>query len=142
MNAVYKKYKQIVVLMADFPLLFFRLILAYGFYEPMVLKWKNITSTAEWFSSMHYPFPLISFYIAGITEFLGVILLLLGLGTRVISIPLLFVMLIAIITVHLENGFAAGDNGFEIPLYYMLMLFALVVYGSGKFSIDNLIAKK
>ena len=36
----------------------------------------------------------------------------------------------------------AGDNGFEIPLYYFLMLFALVVYGSGKFSLDYLLDRK
>ncbi len=40
------------------------------------------------------------------------------------------------------EGSAAGDNGFEIPLYYFLMLFALVVYGSGKFSLDYLLGRK
>jgi putative oxidoreductase len=49
---------------------------------------------------------------------------------------------LAIFTTHISNGFAAGDNGFEIPLYYFLMLFALVVYGSGKYSLDYLIASR
>jgi putative oxidoreductase len=44
-------------------------------------------------------------------------------------------------TVHLSNGFAAGDNGYEIPLYYLLMLFALMVYGSGRYSLDYLLER-
>lgn len=48
-------------------------------------------------------------------------------------------MLVAIFAVHFDNGFTASHNGFEIPLYYLLMLFALVVYGPGKLSIDHTI---
>jgi putative oxidoreductase len=51
-------------------------------------------------------------------------------------------MVVAIFTTHISNGFAAGDNGFEIPLYYILMLFALVVYGSGKYSLDHVLGRK
>ena len=50
-------------------------------------------------------------------------------------------MLVAIVTVHLGNGFEAGSNGFEIPLYYLLMLFALLINGAGKISLDNLIIR-
>ena len=73
---------------------------------------------------------------------LGVILLTLGLGTRIIALPLMFMMLVAIFTTHISNGFAAGDNGFEIPLYYFLILMALMVYGSGKYSLDHLWGRK
>jgi putative oxidoreductase len=69
------------------------------------------------------------------------ILLLLGLATRIITIPLIFVMLVAIITVHLGNGFEAGDNGFEIPLYYLIMLTTVFVYGGGKKSMDFFIKR-
>jgi len=44
--------------------------------------------------------------------------------------------------VHWGHGYAAGDNGFEIPLYYMLMLVALFVFGPGKLSLDQKIFKK
>ncbi len=76
------------------------------------------------------------------TEVLGIVLLTLGFGTRVIALPMMFVMVVAIFTTHISNGPAAGDNGFEIPLYYFLMLFALVVYGSEKFSLDYLLGRK
>ena len=50
-------------------------------------------------------------------------------------------MIVAISTVHIGNGFEAGSNGFEIPLYYILMLFSLLISGPGKISIDSLIKK-
>jgi hypothetical protein len=48
-------------------------------------------------------------------------------------------MIVAIKTVHWANGFDAGNNGFEIPLYYLIMLLTLMVFGSGKISLDNFI---
>jgi len=123
-------------------LLFLRLILAYGFYEPATMKWSDISSVAEWFGSMGYPLPTLQAYLAASTEGLGVLLLTLGLATRLISIPLIIVMIVAIVTVHLPNGFSSGDNGFEIPLYYMLMLFVLVTHGAGKFSVDYFLSRE
>jgi len=120
----------------DLPLLFIRLVLAYGFFNPAMMKLKDITSIAEWFGSIGIPFPTLNAYLATGTEVLGVILLTLGLFTRLISIPLIITMIVAIVTVHSGNGFEAGDNGFEIPLYYIIMLFTLMVYGSGKISLD------
>ena len=104
-----------------------------------MMKVKNLEGVAEWFGSMSYPFPMVSAILAMSTEVLGIVLLTLGLGTRVIALPMMFVMVVAIFTTHISNGFAAGDNGFEIPLYYFLMLFALVVYGSGRYSLDHLL---
>lgn len=103
---------------------------------------KNLNGVAEWFGSMNYPLPMVSASISMVTELTGIVLLILGLGSRLIALPMMFMMIVATFTVHFSNGFAAGDNGFEIPLYYFLMLFALVVYGSGKYSVDYLIGKK
>ena len=124
------------------PLLLLRIILAYGFFKPAMMKWNNINDIAEWFASMNYPMPTINAYLAATTEALGVVLLLLGFATRLISIPLMFTMVIAIATVHFANGFEAGNNGFEIPLYYLLMLFVLFISGPGNYSLDALLEKK
>lgn len=107
-----------------------------------MMKWGNINGIAEWFGSMGIPMPTLNAYLAASTEMAAVILLPLGLATRFISIPLMVTMLVAIVTVHLGNGFEAGNNGFEIPFYYLLMLFALLVNGGGKISLDFLISKK
>ncbi len=123
-------------------LLLLRLVMAYGLFNPALMKWKNMQATADWFASMNYPFPLLNAYLAGITEMLGVILLVLGFGIRLITPLLMFVMIIAISTVHIANGFNAGTNGFEIPLYYLIIFFSLFVFGGGKYSLDNLLKKK
>ena len=138
---IQKFYNQVEKL-RDLPLLFIRLILAVGFFGPAMMKWKDIGAIAQWFGTLGMPFPTLNAYLAASTEALGVVLLTLGLYTRIISIPLIITMLVAIVTVHLHNGFEAGNNGFEIPLYYMIMLFTLLVFGSGKISIDNWIGKK
>ncbi|MDX2172493.1 MAG: DoxX family protein [Bacteroidota bacterium] len=122
-------------------LLGLRLILAYGFYETAKVKWEDINSVAEWFGSIGIPAPKLNAYLAATTEMAGVFLLTLGLGVRFISIPLIITMLVAIKTAHWDNGFAASDNGYEIPLYYLLMLLALTTYGGGKLSADFLIEK-
>mgnify|MGYP001828004318 FL=1 len=123
-------------------LLLARLTIAYGFYEPAMKKWSDISSVAGWFGSLGIPFPTLNAYMAAGTELLGVILLTLGLFTRLISIPLIIVMIVAITTVHLAHGFSAGDNGFEIPLYYMLFLAIFASFGAGKFSLDHLLFGK
>lgn len=124
--------------LTDLSFLLLRLILAYGFFHPALMKLKNIKSTSEWFESMGYPFPYFNAFLSGVTEMVGVILLILGLGTRFIALPLQIIMLVAIFTLHFDKGFNAGDNGYEIPLYYLLMLLVLMAQGAGKYSLDYL----
>ncbi|UAY53154.1 HvfX family Cu-binding RiPP maturation protein [Ferruginibacter albus] len=126
----------------DLPPLFMRWVLAYGFYQTAKMKWSDINSVADWFASIGIAAPKFNAYLAAGTESVGVALLILGLATRFISIPLIITMIVAIKTVHWANGFDAGDNGFEIPLYYLIMLFALLANGPGRISIDYFIKKK
>lgn len=123
----------------SFSLLVARLTVAYGFYEPAMQKWSDISSVADWFGTLGFPLPTLSAYLAASTELIGVAFLALGLFTRFISLPLIVVMIVAITTVHLANGFSAGDNGFEVPLYYMLFLGIFASFGAGKISLDYLL---
>ena len=136
---LYSEFSRFAEYLQSLSLLFARLAVAYGFYEPAMMKWSDIHATAEWFGSMNYPAPLFQAYAAATTEIVGVVLLALGLFTRLISIPLIVVMVVAILTVHLGHGFNAGDNGFEIPLYYMIFLMIFLSHGAGRFSIDQLL---
>jgi len=136
---VYSSAKNLLEKGQSLALLLARVAVAYGFYEPAMQKWSDISAIATWFESMGIPLPTLNAYMAATTEILGVVLLTLGLFTRLISIPLMVVMVVAIVTVHLANGFGAGDNGFEIPLYYMLFLGIFASFGAGKFSLDHLL---
>lgn len=159
---VYKEFAHLSEYTRSAGLLFLRLILAYTFFAPAMLKWADIGAVAQWFDSMGIPFPTLNAYMAASTEIAGVVLLTLGLLTRFISIPLIVIMFVAIATVHGQNGFAFVNeavsftdayvnaelvkgtliqlqNGYELVLYYILMLFVLLGNGAGKFSLDRLI---
>ncbi|WP_458700040.1 DoxX family protein [Sulfurospirillum sp. 1307] len=138
----YSKVEDITSNFQSISLFLARLTVAYGFYEPAMKKWGGIENVANWFGSMGIPFPLLNAYATATFESLGVVLLTLGLFTRLISIPLIVIMIVAIVTVHLSNGFAASDNGFEIPFYYMLFLMIFTSFGAGKISLDNFLSKK
>lgn len=136
MKGLCEQLKSFIEKFDSLSLLLFRLILAYGFYGPAIKKLGNIEGIAKWFESMGFIYPTLNAYLATATESLGVVLLFLGLGTRLISFPLMIVMIVAITTVHWPHGFNASNNGFEIPLYYLLMLFCLFVRGPGCISLD------
>ena len=136
---IYLEFSRLGEYLQSISLLLARLLVAYGFYEPAMMKWQDMKSVAEWFGSMGIPFPTLNAYMAASTEITGVVLLTLGLFVRLISIPMIIIMIVAIVTVHLHNGFSAGENGFEIPLYYMAFLLLFLSHGAGKFSLDRFI---
>lgn len=143
---MHKLTQALVKLLSSFQslsLLVLRLMLAYGFYEPAIKKLSGFDNIVQWFdTSLHLPFPWLNAVLATATEALGVVLLTLGLGTRLIAIPLMVTMVVAITLVHWKNGFAASAHGYEIPLYYFLMLFTLAAFGPGKYSMDETFLKK
>lgn len=137
-----KKSIEVLESLRWLPLLLFRLILAFGFLTPALEKLKNFNSVVQWFASLNIPLPYFSALLSTTVELTGIVLLFFGLLTRVIAIPLMFLMFVAISTVHFANGFSASANGFEIPLYYFLMLLCLFVFGPGGVSIDTFIKKR
>ena len=142
LDKIHSLSKNILEHFQSVALLLARFVVAYGFLEPALMKWQDIGAVAQWFGSMGIPLPTLNAYMAASTELIGVLLLTIGFMTRLISIPLMVIMVVAIATVHLAHGFSAGDNGFEIPLYYMLFLFIFTTHGAGKFSVDYFLFEK
>lgn len=71
-------------------------------------KYIGFENTVAWFEhSLQLPFPALMASLAVSTELIGGLLLVIGLGVRAISIPLMIVMLVAAITVHWSNGWLA-----------------------------------
>lgn len=118
-----------------------RIVLAYGFSLPALLKINDLKGTSSWFESISIPFPTLFAYAVSGLESIGIILLLLGLLTRFISFMLACVMVGAIVFVHLPHGFSASNGGFEIPLYYFIFLMILGSFGAGKYSLDRVFLK-
>lgn len=78
-------------------------------------KLAHFEDTVAWFANPDWglglPMPAVMAGLAAGTEFFGAILLLLGLATRLISIPLMVTMLVAALTVHWPNGWLAIADG-------------------------------
>ena len=74
--------------------------------------------------------------LAGAAEFVGGLLIALGLLTPVGSALVLAVMVVAIATVHLPKGFFVSDGGFEYNLVIMAAVAALAFTGPGAYSLD------
>jgi uncharacterized membrane protein YphA (DoxX/SURF4 family) len=96
---------------ACIPSLLLRLYLAPVFWIAGTNKLASFDSTVQWFGNPDWglglPFPWLMAALATGTEVLGAVLLLLGLGTRYISVPLMITMIVAAVTVHWKNGWQA-----------------------------------
>ncbi|HAV13141.1 MAG TPA: DoxD-like family protein [Opitutae bacterium] len=77
---------------------------------------------------------------AGGTEFIGGLLLIIGLLTRVSGVALAGTMAVAIVTAH-SSAFFASNGGMEYPLTLLLASVTLAIGGGGAFSVDRKLAE-
>jgi putative oxidoreductase len=123
-----------------------RLLLAYEFFESGLEKWRGENWFADIQDQFPYPFslvpPEISWQIATWSELLGPVALVIGLGTRFASLTLIVLTLVAWASVHAGNGYNVCDNGFKLPLIYLIMFVPLLLSGPGKLSLDHWIARR
>jgi putative oxidoreductase len=129
-----------------------RLYFGYGFFKAGLGKLENIENTAEYFAGLDIPLPTLNAYLAGTTECFGGLLLLLGAASRVVTIPLIFTMLVAYATQHLEELrplWTLGANGSynpaaffkAAPFPYLLTALIVLLFGPGTFSIDAVVKR-
>ena len=88
-----------------------RFILVPVFWMAGVQKLHHFDSTVEWFGNPDWglglPLPWLLALLATATELIGAVLLTFGLFTRLITLPLIITMLVAIASVHWEQGWQA-----------------------------------
>ncbi len=77
-------------------------------------------------------------WVVALVEFVGGILLILGLGVRVVAPLVAINMLVALLKVHLARGFFVGDGGYEFVLILIAVAVSLALTGAGKISLDNI----
>jgi putative oxidoreductase len=75
---------------------------------------------------------------AGLGETGGGLLLALGAATPLAGAIIAGVMLVAIVSVHLEKGFFNTNGGYEYPLVLATAALSVVATGPGAFSVDAL----
>ncbi|MBO1519538.1 DoxX family protein [Oceanisphaera pacifica] len=98
---------------------------------------NGLQGTAQWMASIGLEPGYLMALAAGSAEFFGGIALLIGLLTRPAALMLAITMLVAIMGVHLPNGFFMSNNGYEFALALLGMAVALVFNGGGKYSLDR-----
>jgi putative oxidoreductase len=98
----------------------------------------GIAGTAQFFEQLGiYPGNLWA-VVVGLTEFLGGLAVLAGLFTRYAATLLSILMLVAIIKVHLPNGFFLPD-GIEYAFALLGANLTLLMGGAGEVSLDHYI---
>jgi putative oxidoreductase len=133
-----------------------RLIVGYGFMEHGYAK--LIHGPERFVAILHalaVPAPELMAWATIMVELLGGLAVLLGAFIPLASVPLACVLLTAMFTAHLQYGFSAiklqavtaagaqfGPPGYEVDLLYLACLAALVLSGSGPFSIGSFITKR
>ena len=81
-----------------------RLYLAPIFILAGANKLSNAENVGYWFDSLGIPAPELMAYLAGLTELVGGIALIVGIAVRWMALPLMFTMIVAAATAHWENG--------------------------------------
>ncbi len=123
------------------PQLLVRLFVGYFFLETGWGKIHNLEGMAERFADWGIPAPAFNAALSGWTEFLGGLLVVVGLFTRPISIPLFINMVVATLAVKLKK--VGGLDDFvelDEPLYALSFLW-LFFSGPGWISLDHLLDK-
>jgi putative oxidoreductase len=138
------------------PNLLLRLVLGFGFAAH---GWSKLSQGPAHFgeilSHIGVPFPYVTAWVSTFIELLGGVSVMLGAFVIPVSLPLIIMLLTAMFTVHFQYGFLTiklkavtaagaqfGPPGYELNLLYITGLLVLVLGGSGRFSVDNLLLSK
>lgn len=95
-------------------------------------EWKFVDTVA----SIGFPVPGLFAILAGLTEFIGGIFVIIGFLTRISAGLLSFVVIVAIYF-HIKTS-----TNFELPLIYLGMFLSLIFSGAGKFSVDGYLRRR
>src|SRR5262249_13418260 len=105
-------------------------------------KLHNLDKITDYFTSLGIPAANIQAPFVSTVEFVGGLLVIIGLGTRIASTFLIGVMTVAILTAKLPELHGIVDLAGTTELAYLAMFAWLVVSGAGAASVDHLIARR
>jgi len=124
-------------------LLVVRLYWGWQFFQTGLGKLMHIPKIVDFFTSLGIPFPTFNAYLVGSLECVGGALLFLGLGSRIIALPLTFNMLVAYITADREALFSIFSDPGKFyaadPYTFLFAALLVLIFGPGKISVDSAI---
>ncbi|MEO6567810.1 MAG: DoxX family protein [Opitutaceae bacterium] len=119
-----------------------RLWWGWSFFQTGKSKLMNLDKTTAFFESLQIPMPKLSAITAGSVECIGGLLLLVGLFSRAVSVPLMFTMVTAYVTAHTDawNAIISNTDKFTGAKPFLFLFAALLVFafGPGRLSLDAL----
>jgi putative oxidoreductase len=80
--------------------------------------------------------------IAGGIEFFGGFLVAIGLLTRPAAFCCFLLLMVAVVQVHLPNGFFASRGGYEYPLLWAIVMLGATIRGGGPWSVDKVLGRE
>ncbi len=112
-------------------------MIAHGYNH--IFRGGKIDGTAGWFESLGMKPGILHAWLASLTELGAGAMLILGFLTPLASGGVVGVMLVALITNHLKNGFFIfrPGEGYEYVLTLLLTGIAIAGIGAGQWSIDD-----
>lgn len=122
-----------------------RLMIGFGFIYhgyPKVFSSAGHEMFLGMLQNIGVPMPEIAAWGVGFVEFFGGIALIVGVCVGIVAILNIINMLVAMFTVHLDNGFNFMKGGFEINLLYIAPLISLLIMGAGRCSVEYILEKK
>ncbi|MBZ9934723.1 DoxX family protein [Mesorhizobium sp. BR1-1-16] len=96
----------------------------------------GIAGTAGFFSQIGLEPAVPLAVLAGLGEFVGGLLLAIGLFTRPAAVATTIVLAVAVMSVHIGNGFFAQGGGFEYPALWFFASLYFVFRGANQYSVD------
>lgn len=119
-----------------------RLALGWVFVQSGWGKLHNLENVIEYFGSLGIPAPQIQApFVAGV-ELVGGILILGGLFTRIVSVPLAITMVVALLTAKRGDIASAGDLYGSVEFLYLLGFGYLAAFGAGLLSLDEILVRR
>ncbi|ULU26471.1 DoxX family protein [Dyella terrae] len=118
-----------------------RLVFGYFWLETGIAKVHNLDGFTQRFVGWGVPFPAFSAGLSAWTELVGGLLIMLGLFTRLVCIPMLINMAVAVTLVVSANLMSFDDYVEADEIVYSLIFFWLLISGPGKASLDTWVAR-
>lgn len=126
-------------------LLCVRVFWGYQFMISGISKLQNISPLIEFFQELGILWPQLTAYVVAGIEAGGGALLLLGLASRLVALPLIGVMIGAYLTADFESVQTVIEDPINFirrpPFTFLLASLMVFIFGPGKVSLDYLLAK-
>src|SRR5271155_2101397 len=139
-------YNRLIKASSSLQSLFLLAVRLYWGWQFMQTGWgklTNIGKVIQFFTQLGIPAPVLNAYFVSALEFGGGLLLVLGLGSRLIAVPLVIDMVVAYITADREALFSVIANPDKFtgaaPYTFLFASLIVLIFGPGKVSVDGIL---